>query len=83
VAKYTPQRSRDGTPSPSWRVFPNDPISKGAACDIFAVPTAAFRKLYGFVFPSHDRRNVVHVNVTAAPTADRTSRQIATATETP
>ena len=79
VAKYMPKRRRDGTPSQSWRAFLKNHISKSAACDFFAVPTATFRMLYAFVVLSHDRRKIVHVNVTAAPTAEWTIRQISAA----
>jgi transposase InsO family protein len=79
VAKYIPQRRRDGTPSQSWRTFLKNHISKSAACDFFAVPTATFRMLFCFVILSHDRRKIVHFNVTSAPTAEWTARQLAAA----
>ena len=44
--------------------------------DFFAVPTATFRVLYVFLVLSHDRRRVIHCNVTDSPTAGRTRRQI-------
>jgi len=33
------------------------------------VPTATFRVLFVFLVLSHERRRIVHVNVTAHPTA--------------
>jgi len=47
-----------------------------AACDFFVVPTLTFKMLYAFVVLSHDRRRIVHVGVTAHPTAEWTARQI-------
>ena len=44
--------------------------------DFFTVPTATFRILFVLVILSHDRRRVVHVNVTAHPTAAWTRQQI-------
>ena len=44
--------------------------------DFFTVPTATFNVLYGFVVLLHDRRQVVHFNVTAHPTAFWTAQQI-------
>ena len=79
VAKYIPQRRRDGTPSQSWRAFLRNHITKSAACDFFAVTTATFRMLYAFVVLSHDRRRIVHFNATSAPTAEWTARQITAA----
>jgi hypothetical protein len=37
--------------------------------DLFVVPTAAFRLLYGFIILRHDRRRIVHFGVTEHPTA--------------
>ncbi len=40
-----------------------------AAMDFFTVPTATFRVLYVFFIIHHARRRVLHVGVTANPTA--------------
>ena len=45
------------------------------ATDFFTVPTLTFRTLYVFVI-AHDRRRIVHFNVTAHPTATWVWRQI-------
>jgi hypothetical protein len=37
--------------------------------DFFTVTTASFRILYVFIVLMHDRRRVVHFNVTEHPTA--------------
>jgi putative transposase len=47
-----------------------------AAVDFFTVPTITFRNLYCFVVLLHDRRQVIHFNVTAHPTAVWTAQQI-------
>jgi len=39
-------------------------------------PTATFRILFAFVILRHDRRHVVHFNVTAHPTAEWTAQRI-------
>ncbi|MCH8163382.1 MAG: transposase [Proteobacteria bacterium] len=44
--------------------------------DFFTVPTATFRILFAFVIMRHERRYVVHFNVTAHPTAAWTAQQI-------
>src|SRR5262245_6891268 len=51
-------------------------MSQLASIDFFTVPTATFRVLFVFVVLSHDRRRVVHVNVTAHPTAAWTRQQL-------
>ena len=49
---------------------------KLASVDFFTVPTATFRVLFVFVVLSHNRRRLVHLNVTAHPTAARTAQQL-------
>lgn len=44
--------------------------------DFFTVPTVTFRLLYVLVVIEHDRRKVLHVNVTAHPTAAWVSQQM-------
>ncbi len=63
-------------PSQSWRTFLNNHTDCLAAMDFFTVPTARFRVLYVFIVLSHDRRRVVHFNVTEHPTAKWTAQQL-------
>jgi putative transposase len=75
VAKYLGRRG--GPPrSQSWRTFLANHVSQLASIDFFTVPTATFRVLFVFVVLSHDRRRVVHVNVTAHATAAWTAQQL-------
>ncbi|MBW2704004.1 MAG: transposase [Deltaproteobacteria bacterium] len=46
------------------------------AVDFFTVPTATFQVLFVFLILSHDRRKVLHFNVTDNPSAEWTARQI-------
>jgi len=75
VAKYMTRRSRR-PPSQTWRTFLRNHLRTTAACDFFVVPTATFRLLFCFVILSHDRRRILHVNITAHPTAAWTAQQI-------
>jgi transposase InsO family protein len=75
VAKYLGRRPR--TPrSQTWRTFLTNHVSPLASIDFFTVPTATFRVLFVFVVLSHERRRIVHVNVTAHPTAAWTAQQL-------
>jgi putative transposase len=74
VAKYLGRRR--GPPSQSWRTFLTNHVAQLASIDFFTVPTATFRVLFVFVVLSHDRRRIVHVNVTAHPTAAWTAQQL-------
>jgi len=75
VAKYMVKR-RNTEPSQSWKSFIANHMAESAACDFFVVPTLAFDLLFCFVVLSHDRRRILHVNVTANPTAIWTARQL-------
>ncbi len=74
VAKYM-VRARQ-PPSQTWRTFLDNHVPDIAACDFFTVPTATFRVLYVFIVLRHDRRQVVHFNVTTNPYAQWTAQQI-------
>jgi len=71
VARYMHRAS--SRPSPSWRVFLAAHLRELVAIDFFVVPTLAFRLLFVFVVLRHDRRELLHVNVTDHPTAVWTS----------
>ncbi len=73
VAKYMPRRGRRH-PSQTWRTFLRNHFRTTVACDFFVVPTATFRLLFCFVILSHDRRRILHFNVTAHPTAAWTAQ---------
>ena len=44
--------------------------------DFFVVPTATFRLLYVLVVMTHERRKVIHFNITEAPTVEWTAQQL-------
>jgi hypothetical protein len=44
--------------------------------DFFTVPTVAFRILFVFLVLSHNRRRIVHFNITEHPSAEWTGRQL-------
>jgi putative transposase len=74
VAKYMQRTSP--RPSLTWRAFLAMHAREMVAVDFFLVPTLAFRLLFVFVVLRHDRRELLHVNVTDHPTATWTARQI-------
>jgi putative transposase len=67
-----PQRK---PPSQTWRTFLKNHSDCISAIDFFTAPTATFRILYVFIVLSHDRRQIVHFNVTEHPTAQWTAQQ--------
>ena len=74
VSKYLVRRTKP--PSQSWRSFLNNHLCDIVAVDFFTVPTATFRILYVFLVLRHDRRRILHVNVTLHPTSSWTAQQI-------
>jgi putative transposase len=63
-------------PSQTWRTFLENHSKELVSIDFFVVPTVRFVVLYVFVVLSHDRRRVIHFNVTEHPTACWTAQQI-------
>jgi transposase InsO family protein len=63
-------------PSQNWGTFLKNHVGQIAAIEFFTVPTITFRMLYVFLVLRHDRRRVVHFNVTTNPTAQRAAQQI-------
>ena len=79
VAELTVQKYMHRTsprPSPTWRAFLTTHARDIVAVDFFLVPTLTFRLLFVFVVLRHDRRELLHVNVTDHPTSVWTVRQI-------
>ena len=74
VAKYM-IRSRK-PPSQTWRTFLDNHVSQLASIDFFTVHTVWFEVLFVFIVLVHDRRPIVHFNVTAHPTAEWTAQQL-------
>ena len=46
------------------------------ACDFFTVPTVQCRVLFVFIMLAHERRRLIHFNLTEHPTAQWTAQQI-------
>jgi len=63
-------------PSQTWRTFLKNHMHNTYAIDFFTVPTANFKVLYVFVVLWHERRKILHFNVTMNPTAKWTAQQI-------
>jgi transposase InsO family protein len=74
VAKYMIRHPKP--PSPSWRAFLDNHLKDLVSIDFFTMPTATFRILFVFLVLAHDRRRIVHFNVTEHPSAEWTGRQL-------
>jgi putative transposase len=74
VEKYRPRDRKP--PSPTWKAFLSNHVNDIVACDFFTVPTVQCRVLFVFIMLAHDRRRIVHFNITEHPTAQWTAQQI-------
>ncbi len=77
VENYMPKRRKP--PSQTWRTFLKNHAADIVACDLFVVPTVTFRLMFVFILLDHDRRLIVHCNVTSSPSAAWTAQQIVNA----
>jgi transposase InsO family protein len=80
VRKYMPKRTNRGpgkrVQSQRWSTFVRNHAEAILACDFCVAITATFRILYVFVVIEHISRRLLHVNVTAHPTAQWTLQQL-------
>ena len=74
VSRLIPQR--DKNPSQTWGTFLRYHVGQLVSVDFFTVPTLQLRMLYVFLILAHDRRRVLHFNVTEHPTAVWAAQQI-------
>jgi putative transposase len=75
VSRFMPPKLRK-PPSQTWRTFLDNHLGSLDSIDFFTVPTATFRILYVFLVLAHERRRVVHFNVTDAPGPHWTAQQM-------
>jgi len=75
IRKYRPKNRRSPSPQ-TWKTFLQNHAQALIAVDFFAVPTATFRVLYVFLVLAHERRQVLHFNITEAPSALWTAQQM-------
>jgi len=74
VSKYMVRGRKP--PSQTWRTFLENHAQQLVSIDFFTVPTLRFQVLYVFLVLAHDRRRILHFNVTAHPTAEWTGQQL-------
>jgi putative transposase len=69
-------------PNQTWRTFLHNHVGQLVSIDFFTVPTISMRVLFVFILLEHDRRKVLHFNVTEHPTGAWTAQQIVEASQT-
>jgi transposase InsO family protein len=74
VAGYMIPRPHRG--GQSWKTFLHNHAGEIAAIDMLTVPTIGFEQLYALVVLGHERREILHIEITYHPTAVWLARQI-------
>jgi putative transposase len=69
VLRWMRKAPRSPEPAKRWMTFLNNHREAIAAMDFFTVPTLTFGVLYCFFVIAHDRRRILHCNVTRHPTS--------------
>ncbi len=69
ISRWMKRAPRDPEPARRWLTFLRNHREAIAAMDFFTVPTITFGALYCFFVISHNRRRIVHFNVTKHPTS--------------
>ena len=69
VSRWIRRAPRDPDPVKRWLAFLGNHREAIAAMDFFTVPTLTFGVLYCFFVIGHDRRKILHFNVTRYPNA--------------
>ena len=74
VSRLMPKRERK--PSQTWMTFLRNHIGQLVSIDFFTVSTIQLQVLYVLVILAHERRRVLHLNITEHPTAVWTAQQM-------
>jgi transposase InsO family protein len=69
ISRWMRKAPKDPEPAKRWLAFLRNHREAIAAMDFFTVPTITFGVLYCFFVISHDRRRILHFNITRHPTS--------------
>src|SRR6516162_1720821 len=69
ISRWMKRATTNPDPAKRWLTFLRNHREAIAAMDLFTVPTVTFSVLYCFFVISHDRRRILHCNVTRHPTS--------------
>jgi putative transposase len=76
ISRWMKRAPRDPDRAKRWLAFLRNHREAIAAMDFFTAPTITFGVLYCFFVIGHDRRRILHVNVTKHPTSGWIIRQL-------
>jgi putative transposase len=76
ISRWMRCAPRNPAPAKRWLSFLHNHREALAAMDFFTVPTVTFNLLYCFFIISHDRRRILHFNITRHPTSSWIVQQL-------
>jgi putative transposase len=76
ISRWMRRAPRRPEPAQRWLAFLRNHREGIATMDFFTVPTLTFNVLYCFFIISHDRRRILHFNVTRHPTSTWIAQQL-------
>jgi hypothetical protein len=76
ISRWMKRAPRDPEPAKRWLAFLRNHREAIAAMDFLTVPTITFGVLYCFFVIAHDRRRILHFNITRHPTSAWTVQQL-------
>ena len=76
MLRWMRKAPRNPEPAKRWAAFLSNHREAIAAMDFFTVPTLTFGLLHCFFVISHDRRRILHCNVTKHPTSTWVVQQL-------
>jgi transposase InsO family protein len=76
VLRWMRKAPRSPEPAHRWAAFLSNHREAIAAMDFFTVPTLTFGVLYAFFVIAHDRRRILHFNMTKRPTSGWVIQQL-------
>ena len=76
VSRYMPRLPAEPDQVKRWVAFLRNHKEDIAAMDLFTVPMASLRLLYGFFVIEHGRRHILHFNTTFHPTSAWVMQQL-------
>lgn len=76
VLRWMPKAQKDPVPARQWVAFLRNHLEAIAAMDFFTAPTLSFGVVCCFFVIRHDRRRILHWNVTRYPTTAWVAQQL-------
>jgi hypothetical protein len=75
VLRYMPKKE-DNSTGQRWNTFVKNHASGIVSIDFFCVPTVSYKLIHVLIFLSHERRKIIHFNVTSNPNSEWAVQQL-------